>query len=75
MALFKFRCGANEPEYQMIAGASVEALLEMARRRGDLVELVRGALQWQAELQKTSPAWGISPIFHSWFPKNYEHRA
>lgn len=28
MALFKFRCGANEPEYQMIAGASVEALLE-----------------------------------------------
>jgi hypothetical protein len=75
VALFKLRCGASEPEYQMIASASLDALVEMARRRGDLADNVRGALQWQAELQKINPDWGVSPIFHSWFPKNYEHRA
>lgn len=74
IALLKMRCAAFEPEYEMMANASVETLLEMAMHRGDLEENVRSALRWQFELRRINPEWGVRPIFSVWFPKNYEQR-
>lgn len=72
IALFKLRCAVYEPEYEKMAGTSVDALLEMAMRREDIADNVRSALHWQSELQRINPEWGVSPVFSCWFPKNYE---
>jgi len=72
VALLKLRCAVYEPEYEKIASTSVEVLLEMAMRREGIADNVRGALHWQSELQRINPEWGVSPVYSSWFPKNYE---
>jgi len=75
VALFRLRCAAFEPQYEMIERMSMEDLMGLAVQRGGLEGHVRSALHWQSELRKINPEWGISPVFQAWFPENYDRAA